>query len=69
MSEKSVGNSSGHFFTLLAILFIGLKLGGLIDWSWWWVLCPIWGPAIFAFLAVSVFLIVVGYHKAKSSHN
>ena len=29
---------------LLALLFIGLKLGDVIDWSWWWVLAPIWIP-------------------------
>ena len=27
---------------LLTILFIGLKLTNYIDWSWWWVLSPIW---------------------------
>ena len=25
---------------MLTILFIGLKLTGHIDWSWWWVLSP-----------------------------
>lgn len=25
---------------LLALLFIGLKFGGAIDWSWWWVFSP-----------------------------
>jgi hypothetical protein len=29
---------------LLAVLFIGLKLAGLIDWSWWLVLSPILVP-------------------------
>lgn len=29
---------------LLLVLFIGLKLTGYIDWSWWWVLSPIWIP-------------------------
>lgn len=38
------------FLGLLAILFIGLKLTGNIDWSWWWVLAPIWIAAIIAFL-------------------
>lgn len=28
---------------LLTVLFIGLKLTGVIDWSWWWVTAPIWG--------------------------
>lgn len=27
---------------LLTLLFVGLKLGGVIDWSWWWVTSPIW---------------------------
>lgn len=31
-----------NFLTLLAILFIGLKLGGVIAWSWLWVLSPLW---------------------------
>lgn len=37
-------NSSGGigFAGLLTIVFITLKLTGVIDWSWWWVLSPIW---------------------------
>lgn len=29
------------FVGLLTIMFIGLKLTGFIDWSWWWVLAPV----------------------------
>lgn len=48
-------NSSGiGFGTLLAILFIGLKLTGYIDWSWWWVLSPIWIP-----IAIVIFIILL----------
>lgn len=39
----------------LALLFIGLRLTNHIDWSWWLVLLPIWGP-----LAVAAFLIAIG---------
>lgn len=43
MSEGSSSSSSGIGFTgLLTILFIALKLTHYIDWSWWWVLSPIW---------------------------
>ena len=42
------------FVMLLTLLFIGLKLGGVIDWSWLWVLAPLW---IYFSLAVA-FLIV-----------
>lgn len=39
-------NSGVSFGTLLGLLFIGLKLGKVIDWSWLWVLCPLWIPLV-----------------------
>jgi hypothetical protein len=44
MSNQSGNNSGGGigFVGLLTILFIGLKLTNNIEWSWWWVLSPIW---------------------------
>jgi len=42
----SNNNSSGGIGLAgaLAIVFITLKLINVIDWSWWWVLSPIWIP-------------------------
>ena len=49
MAESSRSSSGGvGFVGLLTILFIGLKLTHYIDWSWWWVLSPIWIVALFA---------------------
>ena len=47
-------NGGGIGFTgLLTVLFIGLKLTGYIDWSWIWVLSPIWiGFVIFVMIFV-----------------
>ena len=43
MSDSETQQSGGvGFCGLLTILFIGLKLTHYIDWSWWWVLSPIW---------------------------
>ena len=44
MSKKVSSSSSGGigFVGLLTIAFIILKLTDVIDWSWWWVLSPIW---------------------------
>ena len=28
--------------TVVLIVFIILKLVGVINWSWWWVLSPLW---------------------------
>ncbi len=44
------------FFGALTILFIALKLLGKIDWSWWWVLSPIW---IIAGIIILVFIILL----------
>lgn len=30
--------------TVLLIVFITLKVTDNIDWSWWWVLSPLWIP-------------------------
>lgn len=35
-TKKGIG-----FAGLLTILFIGLKLAGIITWSWFWVLSPL----------------------------
>jgi hypothetical protein len=39
-------------FELLVLLLIGLKLAGVIHWSWWWVLAPIWIGLVPAVLIV-----------------
>jgi hypothetical protein len=57
MNNQSTGGGVG-FFTLLAILFIGLKLGGVIAWSWWWVLAPIWIPLLAGVVIIAVALAI-----------
>lgn len=44
----------------VAWLFIGLKLAGVITWSWWWVSSPIWGFVVAAaLLAILLQLLMV----------
>ena len=54
--SKQTSNPSGGigFVGLLQILFIGLKLTGHIDWTWLWVLSPIWiaGSIVAVFAAI-----------------
>ena len=33
---------SGNLVTLTFIVFLVLKLTGVITWSWWWITAPIW---------------------------
>ncbi|HPB34021.1 MAG TPA: hypothetical protein PLW61_04605 [Caldisericia bacterium] len=42
--NQNVTVVGASFFSLLTLLFIGLKLTNYIDWSWWWVLAPLWMP-------------------------
>jgi len=42
------------FPTLLATVFITLKLLQVIDWSWTWVLSPLWFPFSLILLYVLV---------------
>ena len=55
-SSSSSSSSSGIGFAgLLTIAFIVLKLTDVIDWSWWWVLSPVWISAVLA-ITVIVFM-------------
>lgn len=56
MSNSNSVQSSGGIgiLGLLGVLFVGLKLAGIITWSWWWVTAPFWGgiALVLAILAV-----------------
>ena len=45
-NNKTIEVKFGGFFTLLTIVFVVLKLMGVITWSWWLVFLPMiisWG--------------------------
>jgi uncharacterized membrane protein len=75
MSETSSSSGGIGVAGALGVAFVVLKLTGVINWSWLWVLAPFWiGWAIFlAILAVVglIWLIAVafGAGKPKSSRN
>ncbi|MBA4282216.1 hypothetical protein [Ralstonia sp.] len=63
MTTKASASPSGGigFAGLLTILFIGLKLSGIIDWSWWWVLSPLWISLLVALaIPACIFLGMLG---------
>lgn len=56
MSDKNNNNYVGiGFLQALTIAFVVLKLVGVIEWSWFWVLSPVLISIAF------VFLIILGY--------
>lgn len=54
---------------LLGLLFLALKLTGVIAWSWLWVLSPFWIPLALTLLIAIVFapFIIRAKRKAESS--
>lgn len=68
MSENTETSMSGGLTVsgLLGVAFVILKLCGVIDWSWWWVLLPFWGPlALFLIILVMAVLGAVIYEKYR----
>ena len=67
MRYKEESSSSGGigFTGLLTVAFIVLKLIGYIDWSWWWVLSPMWISTVL-FL---VFVVALSVAKVVHEHN
>ena len=57
IDHKTAGTGMG-FTSFLLLLFIALKLCHIIDWSWWWVLSPIWVPLVFVAVVMLLALIV-----------
>ena len=52
MADKSSSGGVG-IAGLLGVLFIGLKLGNVIHWSWLWVLSPFWIPLVIVLVIFS----------------
>lgn len=54
---KKESRTGISFIGMLTILFIGLKLSNQIDWSWWWVLSPLWMPIS---IVITILLVLAG---------
>ena len=59
--------------TILFLIFLTLKLTGVITWSWWWVACPLWIGAAIAIgvlcFAVAVVAFVSVFAAVLSASN
>lgn len=51
----------GNFLNSLTIVFIVMKLTHHIEWSWWWVLAPLWIPVSIALFLVFLWAVVKAY--------
>lgn len=65
MSNSTTTYTSGIGFSgLLFITFLVLKLTHVIDWSWWWVTCPLWGGIAIILGIILIVFVVVGIQFA-----
>lgn len=64
MEKTTHGTNAGGVGvgSLLLVAFIVLKLCHVIDWSWWWVLSPLW---ISAALVLVIVVAVIIANKIK----
>ena len=61
MKNSNSGSSSGIGFSgLLTIVFIVLKLIGVINWSWLWVLAPLWMGTL-----ILIIIVLIAYFLTK----
>lgn len=61
MSTSSSNSSDGNGLTLvLFVVFLVLKLTGIINWSWWWATSPLWIPFGMILTGFLLFVLVFG---------
>ena len=69
MRKKNIsysGSSSGLALSeVVLIVFVVLKLVGVINWSWWWVLSPLWISASIVALILGGILIYYKWDDKK----
>ena len=58
MEKKNVSGGMSFFF-FFSLIFIVLKLCGVINWSWVWVLSPIWITFIIGLIAIGVIYLII----------
>ena len=57
MNKQQTTYTGISFGSALGLLFIGLKLGGIIDWSWWLVLSPFYFGILIAAALIAIAIV------------
>ena len=57
LSEITVLDTSLEM--VLFVIFLTLKLAGVIDWSWWWITSPLWIPVLFMLTVLGIGWLVI----------
>lgn len=57
-NDNSPNNNGISFLGALTIVFVVLKLIGVVDWSWWGVLAPLWIPIALFTMLVAIYIVL-----------
>lgn len=68
MNDNNVHKGGIGFAECLTIVFIVLKLVGVIDWSWIWVLSPMWISIILVIVVLCVIAIIEAIEDKKDNN-
>lgn len=60
MENNKLVSSGIGFIPLLTLVFVTLKLTDYIDWSWWWVLSPLWLPTVVVIGLILIPFLIIG---------
>lgn len=66
--KKESSRGTEMTLSMLLVAFVVLKLCGVINWSWIWVLSPVWMPIALALIVVGVALIFSKDKKKERSN-
>lgn len=58
-----------NYWNILCLIFITLKLCKVINWSWWWILCPLWIQFVIAIITLLALKIYEFFSESKLYRN
>lgn len=64
---KNNSSAAFPFLSILTLIFITLKLIDKINWSWWWVLSPLWAPLATYLIMFAGVYVFVSFQKPKAT--
>lgn len=66
MRKEDASTATGLSLPVIVfVVFLTLKLAGVIGWSWWWVTSPLWIMAAFIVFLTILYVGVFTYRYRK----
>lgn len=56
MSKKPLISLTFSPMLIVFLVFLVLQLTDVINWSWWWVTAPLWGPIALGIGVMALFI-------------